>query len=126
MTWLELYELLNREYEQAFVALKGKIKNVPAFEDSNVEEVNFACECFSKTGKWPRISRASAWQVHRRLRAARDFAKFVACPKNPRKHPAQNEPMRASDSEMLHWILIEYWWKAGAWREIYLSYLFKD
>jgi hypothetical protein len=132
MTWLQLFELLDREckyFHKQLIGDKGK-KIASARDPLNDERrreickgVDLACEFFSDNfttdRHWPVMEPIMVWGILERIEEAKSFAKFVSCPEIPRDHPALSKPMLLSDSEILRWILIDYWRKAGQWRWIY-------
>lgn len=130
MTWPEIYQLLDREYEQAFAGMAGKRPKIPDLPDpddrgasesirSLEEEADLACAHFAEHRRWPLIRPEVAWQVLWRLQQCRAFAKFVSCPDFPKKYPAQSMPLRVSDAFILRWMLCDFWKVAGIWRRIY-------
>ena len=125
MTWMEVFELLDGEIRKTLSPLQGKGKvfeDGPAndpYENETEKGVDLACAYFAENRKWPHFKPVLARKVFRRIAIAREFARFVACPEHKEKHPANMPQLRDSDSEMLRWILIDYYWKAGFWRSIY-------
>lgn len=133
MNWLQLFELLDRECKlwRKDILEKTRAKKIPLTDDpAEVQRqrkitkgVDLACEYYSKNfsekRRWPIIEPVMVMEIYHRLQEAKAFAKFVSCPEIPREHPAQTAPMRLSDSEILRWILIDYWPIAGQWRQIY-------
>jgi hypothetical protein len=128
MTWLQLFELLDlecRQFHKKIMGDKGKrivLAKDPVNDQRHREikkGVDLACEYFSENQHWPIIEPIMVWGILERIEEAKAFAKFVSCPEIPRDVPALSKPMLLSDSEMLRWILIDYWRMAGQWRWIY-------
>jgi hypothetical protein len=134
MTWTELYTLFDGQCKKAhaeiLATLEKGIKPPSLTERKEVDgetlrAADLACQYFAENRKWPIVEPAVGWQCFKRFHAARDIARFIACPDTSNaqlaESLAQKIENRYSDSEMIRWILVDYWWHAGIWADIYLG-----
>ena len=125
MTWLQVFELLDREYEGAFAGMAGRLEKIPRLPDDSTDAqlralegaTTEACLAFAHTQRWPRAQPLVAWNVLWRLEQARDFARFVACPELPQAATQQDDVLVAE--QILRWLLVDYWQRAGLARRLY-------
>jgi hypothetical protein len=132
MTWTEFYRLFDDQYKQTHARLHDAIIKkipIPHLKETKYPDretllaADTACEYFAENRKWPIMSESVAWECFGRFRAARDFCRFVSCPERPNVEFAESEAKklksRYSDSEIIRWILVDYWWHAGMWVDLY-------
>jgi hypothetical protein len=140
MTWTELYTLFDgqckRGHAKILATLEKGIKPPgltlgKEVDGETLRAADLACQCYAEDRKWPiMVEPAVRWECWKRLHAARDFSKFIACPDTPNAQLAESLAKkiknRYSDSEMIRWILVDYWWHAGMWADLYQCTTEKD
>jgi len=133
MTWLELHKLLKRECEQTHFKLHLALKAGKKFPDSfdhadhAIENVSaaadLACKYFAEHQKWPLVNPRVSLECFLRCQIAREFCKFVACPDSPRlkfiESVAKKSGSRYSKEELIEWVLVDYYWHAGMYADLY-------
>jgi len=140
MTWTELNKLFDAECRQGHARLKTELKKgtkIPHLIEDRKEimggvlrATDSACKFFAENQKWPIMEQAVSWQCFVRLHAARDFSQFIASPDRPNvifaESLAKKIENRYSDAEMIQWILVDYWWHAGIWADLYQNRIEED
>ena len=133
MTWTQLHKLFDAECRRTHARLKAEIvkgSKIPYLTEASKEKsgevlraADLACEFFAENQKWPIMEQAVVTECFIRLHAARDFSRFVASPDGQTakyaESLAQKMHNRFSDSETIQWILVDYWWHAGIWADLY-------
>ncbi|HEY5043687.1 MAG TPA: hypothetical protein VIK53_17070 [Verrucomicrobiae bacterium] len=131
MTWTELYKLFDAECKRAHDTIGSAIKEGKKFRTYGTEgmtkedfaAVALTCKYFAENRSWPIVKWEVKWECFRRIQAARDFCKFVCCPSRPNVKFAESVAKESrnlySDSELIEWILVDYYLHAGMWADLY-------